>query len=151
MLLIPVFWLRNVLHGSCSSFVAWIVFRIRFVVRLTLQIQIHTEMSRLLISVVRLTIVLWLRVLIALLILVDRLLVVAGLVSIVLLHVVRCGNFGLSHLVSKVKLLVLDTLLSIWILLVGIILLVNRWLLILIWCLIVRLGNAALRRILVVR
>lgn len=77
----------------------------------------------------------------------DRLFVVASLISIVLLlHVVRRVNFGLSHLVFKVKLLVLDTLLSIWgILLVRIVLLVNRWLLILIWILIVRLGNAGVR------
>ena len=62
------------------------------------------------------TFVLWLRVLIALFVLMDGLFVVAaGLISIVLLlHVVRCVNFGLSHLVCKVKLLVLDTLLSIW-------------------------------------
>ena len=61
------------------------------------------------------TFVLWLRVLIALFVLMDGLFVVAAsLVSIVLLHVVRCGNFGLSHLVFKVKLLVFDTLLSKW-------------------------------------
>ena len=61
------------------------------------------------------TFVLWLRVLIALFVLMDGLFVVAGLISIVLLlHVVRCVNFGLSHLVFKVKLLVLDALLSIW-------------------------------------
>ena len=62
------------------------------------------------------TFVLWLRVLIALFVLMDGLFVVAAsLVSIVLLlHLVRCVNSGLSHLVCKVKLLVLDTLLPIW-------------------------------------
>ena len=62
------------------------------------------------------TFVLWLRVLIALFVLMDGLFVVAAsLISIVLLlHVVRCVNFGLSHLVFKVKLLVFDTLLSKW-------------------------------------
>lgn len=46
MLLIPVFWLSDVLHGSCSSFIARTVFLIRFVVGLTLQIQIHAVMCR---------------------------------------------------------------------------------------------------------
>ena len=46
MLLIPVFWISDVLHRSCSSFVARTVFLIRFVVGLTLQIQIHAVMGR---------------------------------------------------------------------------------------------------------